>query len=153
MITRDSSNESHYRTALVDALSTLDRLSYSLSERLTSVQKRPWFSYHDSLQYWSVRFELTSIGAISDHEAVRPGPARMARVRESVQQHPGICIFLEPQFNADRIASVLQGLDYRFAELDVLGAYLEPGPDLYPQLLDDLASTMVQCLTQSQARL
>jgi zinc transport system substrate-binding protein len=55
-------------------------------------------------------------------------------------------VFTEPQFD-DRIARAFgASASIRVAELDPLGARLEPGAALYPALMRALTASLVGCL-------
>ena len=55
-------------------------------------------------------------------------------------------MFAEPQFEGRPIGMITEGADVRTGILDPLGAGLEPGPALYPALLDGLSEDLVECL-------
>jgi len=55
-------------------------------------------------------------------------------------------VLAEPQFNPGIVAIAMDGTAANSAVLDPLGSDLEPGPDLYPQLLRNLASALSGCL-------
>jgi zinc transport system substrate-binding protein len=55
-------------------------------------------------------------------------------------------VLAEPQFNPGLVATVIDGTEANTAVLDPLGSDLEPGPDLYPQLLRNLATSLAGCL-------
>ena len=56
------------------------------------------------------------------------------------------CVLAEPQFNQGLVAVVLEGTEANTGVLDPLGSNLEPGVDLYPQLLRNLATALAECL-------
>ena len=51
----------------------------------------------------------------------------------------------EPQFNPGIVSVVLDGTEANTGVIDPLGAALEPGPDLYPQLIKNMAKTFAEC--------
>lgn len=51
----------------------------------------------------------------------------------------------EPQFNPGLVETVLDGTEAKTTVIDPLGAKLEPGPDLYPQLIRNLATSLAGC--------
>ena len=55
-------------------------------------------------------------------------------------------MFTEPQQNDRLVQVVIEGSDAKTAQLDALGAKLSPGPDLYSQLLQELADSFERCL-------
>ncbi|MEO1227219.1 MAG: zinc ABC transporter substrate-binding protein, partial [Pseudomonadota bacterium] len=59
------------------------------------------------------------------------------------------CVFSEPQFEPRVVAALVEGRDVGTAELDPLGAAIEPGPDAYAALLSGMADAIVACLAES----
>ena len=55
------------------------------------------------------------------------------------------CIFSEPQFNPSIANTIAQDTGVKSAVLDPLGARLEPGKDLYFDLIKDMASSFESC--------
>ena len=74
------------------------------------------------------------------------GPARISAVRELIARTGAACVFAEPQFPADLIATVIEDSGARAATLDPLGATLQPGPELYPRMMRHLATALRACL-------
>ena len=56
------------------------------------------------------------------------------------------CVLAEPQFNPGIVATVLDGTEANTGVIDPIGAELEPGPALYPQLIRNMANTLADCL-------
>ncbi|MBI1672857.1 zinc ABC transporter substrate-binding protein, partial [Brucella abortus] len=54
--------------------------------------------------------------------------------------------FSEPQFEPKLVKTVVDGTKARTGVLDPLGAELKDGPDLYPQLIRNLANSLKDCL-------
>ena len=79
-----------------------------------------------------------------------PGAERVKReIRAQSEQHPTpyACF---PNRNSRRktIAVVTEGTDAKHGVLDPLGATLEDGPDLYFNLIRNLAKSMRDCLSR-----
>ena len=55
------------------------------------------------------------------------------------------CVLAEPQYNPGLIETVLGNTEAGTAVIDPLGAELEPGADLYPQLIRNMAATLANC--------
>jgi zinc transport system substrate-binding protein len=54
-------------------------------------------------------------------------------------------VLAEPQFKKGLVVTVLEGTDAKTSIIDPLGDALEPGPALYPQLIRNMAKTLVDC--------
>ena len=63
------------------------------------------------------------------------GPRRIEALRGAILAGRVACIFREPQFPPKLIETLEEGAPVRIGVLDPLGADLQPGPQLYPELL------------------
>ena len=142
----DPEDAAAYRANAVAGQAEIDALVAEIDATLAPVRGQSFIVFHDAYQYFENRFDFPAAGAISLSDAVRPGPARVRQIHDRVAEAGVTCVLAEPQFNPDLIATVLDGTDARSATLDPLGAGLTPGPDLYPELLRDLAGTLAGCL-------
>jgi zinc transport system substrate-binding protein len=142
----DPDNAAAYRRNAAAARAEIDALSAELSEKLEPVRGEPFIVYHDAYHYFGHRFGIEAAGAIAPTDAAPPGPARISAIRELIARTGAACVFAEPQFPADLIATVTDGTGTRAATLDPLGATLEPGPDLYTLMMRGLAAGLRGCL-------
>jgi zinc transport system substrate-binding protein len=124
----------------------LDALAARIDARLAPVRGRPFVIFHDSFHYFEHRFGIEAAGAVALGDARAPGPARIARIRSRIRALGTVCLFREPQFRSALVDTVAEGTGARIALLDPLGASLQPGPDLYPELLRGLADSLAGCL-------
>lgn len=104
--------------------------------------------YHDAFRYFQAAFSVEPLAVIADGDAVRPGAARLSKVRRLLEAHPGACVFLEPQIPARAVEAVIEGTGAKLAVLDPLGAVAEPGPGLYGAVITGIAQAMHDCLVE-----
>ena len=90
-----------------------------------------------------------SVGAVFSVDAVGPSPARLAEMRDTIHEENVVCVFVEPQLDDKLVRVATEGSDTRIGVLDPAGERLEPGPDLYPALIEGLAQALVNCLGDS----
>lgn len=117
----------------------------SISAQLEPFRAKQFIVFHDAYQYFERGFGLNAAGAISISDAAKPSPARVAEVRDVVADLKVTCVFSEPQFNSGVVATVLDGTGAGTAVLDPLGAKLEPGPQFYPALLQEIGTAIAGC--------
>lgn len=141
----DPDNAEAYRANAVAGAEEIDRVTREIVDTLSSVAETPYAVFHDGYRYFEERFGVAPVFAIATGDAVAPGPARLAALREAARDSGVTCIFSEPQFDARLIATVSEGMEVRVATLDPLGSTLEPGPTLYTDLLVAMAESMVAC--------
>lgn len=142
----DPANASVYAENGAALAERLDALAAEMEATLAPVRDRPFLVFHDAYQYLETRFDLAVAGAVTLNPAAPPGARRVAEIRERVQEVGVRCLFREPQFEP-RIAEVVaEGADVTIGVLDPLGADLEPGPDLYFDLMRRNAGALADCL-------
>ena len=102
--------------------------------------------FHDAYQYFEAAFDVPASGAISVSDASDPSPARVAEIQERVSDAGVTCVMSEPQFDPGIVEAVTDRVGLTVGVMDPLGSDLEPGPQLYPQLLRNLATALAECL-------
>ncbi|WP_240643477.1 zinc ABC transporter substrate-binding protein [Paracoccus siganidrum] len=142
----DPENAETYAANAAAGQAELDALSGQIEAALAPVRAAPFVVFHDAYQYFETRFGVTAAGSISLADASDPSPARIAEIQRKVAELGVTCAFAEPQFNPGLIDTVFRGTEARIGTMDPLGSALQPGTQLYPQLLTEMADSLVACL-------
>ena len=142
----DPANAGTYRENAEAGGAEIAALTARIAARMTPLQGRPFVVLHDAFHYFEHRFDIEAIGAIALSDARPPGPARLAEIRRLLRESEVLCVFREPQQSARMVELAAEGTAARSGMLDPLGAELEPGPDLYPALLEGIADGLEACL-------
>ena len=142
----DPDNAGAYFANAAAARQELETLSTEVNAMLDPVRGGRFIVFHDAYQYFEVDFDFPAAGAISVGDATDPSPARIAQMQERIRNEGVDCVLAEPQFNQGLVTTVLDGSDADTGVIDPLGAALEPGPTLYPQLIRNMAQTLAACL-------
>lgn len=142
----DPENADVYRRNAAEGRAEIDAATDAARALLEPVKTTNFVVFHDAYQYFENRFDLHSLGAISQSDASRPGPKRIAEIRAAALAAGVACVFSEPQFNPAMINTVFEGTPVRMAMLDPLGIDLPPGAGHYPALIRALAKDMAACL-------
>lgn len=145
----DPANAAAYAANAAEGRAELDALGQELARTIEPVRGTPFIVFHDAYHYFEHRLGLEAAGAISLGDASAPSVARLAEIRELIRQTGARCVFAEPQFPSELIDTAIEGTQARPATLDPLGATLDPGPELYPQLMRRLADGLRSCLDPS----
>ena len=121
-------------------------LDAELKARLAPVADRQFIAFHDAYGYFVGHYGLTLAGTVPLGDASAPGAARLAEIRD-LAEHGAVCIFPELQHDPKMVESIAQDTGVKQgAALDPTGSFMEPGPDLYPAMMNALADTLVACL-------
>lgn len=142
----DPAGADRYRDNGARLQARLEALDAELREMLEPVRATPYVVFHDAYHYLEERYSLTAVGSISLGDGVTPGARRLRELRALLEARGAPCVFAEPQFPARILATLAEGTAVRTGVLDPLGAQLEPGPDLYFELMWQLARNLVACL-------
>ena len=124
----------------------IDALQKDVAAELEPVRTKPYIVFHDAYQYFERRFELSAAGSITVNPEKAPGAARIREIQSKVKSLGATCVFSEPQFESALVKTVLEGTEAKTGVLDPLGADIKDGPELYPQLIRNLATSLKACL-------
>jgi len=145
----DPVNASIYQANAEAEQLRLDELEAEINAILAPVKDRPFIVFHDAYQYFEARFGLKLAGSITVTPDTLPGAARIDELKARLAELGAACVFAEPNFAPTIINAITEGSAAKSGTLDPEGGALEPGIDLYPNLLRGLATSLVECLGQS----
>lgn len=148
LVQADPDNAAVY-TANADQFSNkIQQLMPKLEDKLKSLEGKTFIMFHDAYQYFEDRFNLTAAGAIHINPE-RPSGIRHIRELREIAEESGVeCVLAEPQFNRRLVNVITEGLTTtRVSMIDPLGSKIENGPNLYFELLNNLADTFQECLS------
>jgi zinc transport system substrate-binding protein len=148
LVRTDPAHAALYRANAARRIAMLQGLDRELAATLAPVKDRPYLVFHDAYHYFEARYALKPAGAVTVAPDRPVGARRIAELRQTVASGRALCLFREPQFPPKLIETLDQDTKAHVGVLDPLGADLEPGPDLYPKLMRDLAQSLVGCLTK-----
>ena len=143
LIENDSKNASTYKSNLDKALKDIDKLTMNVMTELN--QSVSSIVFHDAYQYFEKRFNVNILGAFTVNTDVMPGAEQLAEIREIIEHDKVSCVFSEPQFNPDIIKAVAKDMNIKTGVIDPLGATLDPGKDLYFDLIRNMSASFKGC--------
>lgn len=124
----------------------LDALDAALRQRLAPLRGVRFVVFHDAYQYFERRYGLAAIGSITVSPESQPGARRVQSIRDKIRTLGARCVFREPQFEPRLVDVVVSGTAAHTGVLDPEGALLARGPELYFELMNNLADGLVRCL-------
>ncbi len=136
-------NEAKYKSNLAKALQEIDKLTIDVMTDLSSSVSS--IVFHDAYQYFEERFNVKVLGAFTVNTDVMPGAEQLAEIREIIEHDKVACVFSEPQFNPDIIKAVAKDMNIKTGVVDPLGATLDPGKDLYFNLIRNMSASFKGC--------
>lgn len=143
----DPENAETYRANAEAGQARLADLEQEISDTLAPVREVPYVVLHDAYHYFEDRFDLRPVAAVATSDAARPGAARLSGLRGEIAEAGPVCAFREPQMPLTLLETATEGQKVTFAQIDPLGATLEPGAAQYETLLRRMAQDMADCLS------
>lgn len=149
LVEADPDNAARYEANAEAVSASLDALIVEVSSELEPVRGKGYVVFHDAYQYFENRFGIAASGSITVSPEVMPGAERITEIRARVQELNAACVFAEPQFEPKLVSTVTEGTNAKAATIDPLGAELEDGPELYFQLIRNMATSIRTCLSEA----
>jgi zinc transport system substrate-binding protein len=143
LIENDAKNAAKYKDNLDKALKDIDKLTIDVMTELSNSVSS--IVFHDAYQYFEKRFNVNILGAFTVNTDVMPGAEQLAEIREIIEHDKVSCVFSEPQFNPDIIKAVAKDMNIKTGIVDPLGATLDPGKDLYFDLIRNMSASFKGC--------
>lgn len=142
----DPAHADIYRANAEAGQARLAALEADLTVELVPVRSKPYAAFHDAYRYFEERFGLSYGGSITVSPETPPGAKRLSELREDITKDGIACVFSEPQFPPDLVATVIDGTQAKTSTLDPIGWDIPAGPDQYAATLTALADAMADCL-------
>jgi zinc transport system substrate-binding protein len=142
----DPDHTATYRANAAAAAARLDTLKADISNELAPVAGRSYIASHDAYQYFERAFGLSYGGAVTAHPGRPPSAKHMLEIAQHIREAKIGCILTEPGNRPPLIERLAGQEGMALADADPLGVKLTPGPDLYGQMMHQLADTFRTCL-------
>ena len=113
---------------------------------LASGKDNGFLVYHDAYQYFEKRFNRVAVGSISLGDASKPSAKRLSELKALFGAQGISCVLTEPQYSSKIVDSVFGGFKPTIGVVDPIGIDLELGTTLYPELLENIALSIAQCV-------
>jgi zinc transport system substrate-binding protein len=142
----DPAHQAIYHTNSERMNRRLDELHLQLKTKLEPVRGVPYVVFHDAYQYFETAYGLNAVGSVTIDPERKVGVKRVREIRAKIKELHARCVFSEPQFKPQLVATIIEGTGARTGVLDPLGADLPAGPESYFQLLINLADNLLRGL-------
>ena len=143
----DPEHDALYKANAEKENTKITDLERRFQERLKPLGNKGFIVFHDAYQYFEKAFGLKAVGAISIHPENPPSAAGLIALREELKSNAAVCAFSEPQFDQRLVEVIIEGTNAKRGILDPEGAKEEPGPELYFNVMEALATSLEDCLS------
>jgi zinc transport system substrate-binding protein len=142
----DPDNADTYRQNTVNASEALVSMKFAIQDRLEPLAGKGYAVGHDAYRYLGRATGLPPSRAIAHSDGAEPAPSDIAALRDAVVSGEVQCLLLDAETNPSWADTLGEGATLHTAAVDPDGVTLEPGPGLYPLLMENLAASLESCL-------
>ena len=149
LVAADPENAEKYEANAEAVSARLDALITEVSAELEPIKGKGFIVFHDAYQYFENRFGVSAAGSITISPEVMPGAERISEIRARLQELGAACVFAEPQFEPKLVTTVIEGTQAKAGVIDPLGTAIDNGPELYFQLIRNMATSIKTCVSEA----
>lgn len=148
LIEADPANKATYQANASALDADLHALDKEIAAQVAPVADKPFVVFHDAYQYFEKRYKVRVAGSVTVSPETMPGAERLSEIHAKIAELGASCVFAEPQFEPKLINVVIEGTNAKSGTLDPEGGALTEGPELYGQLMRNLSTSIVDCLSR-----
>lgn len=126
-------------------IARLYRMEESIREELRPLRQKPMIVYHDAFQYFEKAFSLKSVGAILLKPDQTPSIKHIKTLKRLAKEKNVTCVLGTPGAHPRIATVVMSGTNAGFSVVDPLGLYQDKTPDLYFNMMHDMAKSIIEC--------
>ena len=147
-------NAEIYQRNASQLVQRLNQLDNDISKSIAGMEKPILVVYHDSYQYFEKHYGLQSVAALHDHADNRVGARSLQALFKQLDTiETGIeneseryCLLVPPaQLETGIVGQLTDDNRVQIVKTDPLGWHFEPGPDLYFNMMQELADGLSAC--------
>lgn len=143
---RDPANASTYKANEAKTLAGLNALEAEIKAELAPHEGAEIITFHDAYGYFAEAYGIDLLGSVRPSDASAPSAAMVTALKTAVEVHDVSCAFSEPGFDAALLESIASQAGLRLGHLDPSGRTLEPGMELYANMMRKMATEIATCL-------
>jgi zinc transport system substrate-binding protein len=126
-------------------ITDLYKLEEKIRTKLRPHKEKPMILYHDAFQYFEKSFFLTSVGAIQLTADKTPSVKHLTFLKKTASKSNVTCVIGMPGIHPQIATVVMNSTKAGYATVDPLGLTFESGPDLYFQIMEEMAENIANC--------
>jgi zinc transport system substrate-binding protein len=142
----DPENAETYGRNAAQASEQLLALTSRIRERLAPLAGTGYAVGHDAYRYFGRATGLPPTRAISHSDGAEPAPSDVSALRDLIVSGEVQCLLLDAETDPAWAETLGEGATLRTATVDPDGVTLDPGAELYPTLLENMAEALESCL-------
>ncbi len=135
-----------FKKNLIKLNQNLENLNADIKHQLEKYKNKPLIMYANSLEYFVKSNNLNSIGMVVSYHHQRLSINSVIKARKSIKNNNAVCLLSSIEIPKKRTYSVVENLNTKSASIDIIGFNKDKGPDLYSDLMHNIANKVEQCL-------
>lgn len=144
----DPEHAAHYDANAKKLLVQLGQLKIRTQDLLNKQYRPAYLMFHDAFQYFEHEFNLKPAQYVTTSPENISGIRHIQSLKQHIQQNNIQCIFYEPPEIPSIVNTLIDGQDIKVLPLDPVGSQLTAGPQLYFTLIEEIASSLYQCMAK-----
>ncbi len=151
LISIDPGRSHLYRRNRDKVYARMKRLDRELEYGYRGLAKGVALSYYDTQQYFEQAYALKIGESLSPSPDAEMAAADLLAARNRLLNGEFACLLLEAEMPMPNLELLTGGAEAEIGYLDSLGLAIEPGPDLYFELMAQNTTAIKQCFKRSAA--
>ncbi len=144
----DPRNSLMYQSNLDQFTARLIKTTQNIETELASIKTQPYVVFHNSWQYFLQQFKLQKPTIVGFHEELSAGIKSIKATRNEIVSKNIHCVFSDASIKAVRVDVLIEGLNVKTENIDILGLGLPLDKNSSINLLKDMGQKINNCLSQ-----
>jgi len=144
----DPEHATQYSANAKKLLVRLSQLKTRIQKQLDNQHTPRYMMFHDAFQYFEHEFRLKQAKFVTTSPENISGVRHIQNLKQFIKQKNIQCIFYEPPEIPSIIHTLVEDQAIKILPLDPIGSHLEAGPQLYFTLIEEIASSLHQCMAE-----
>ena len=135
-----------YEKNLQAFINAVNQKSEEIKQDLKSVNKTPYFVFHNSWQYFGEFFGLQKPEVLNLHEGITAGVKKIMESRQEIIKNDVHCVFSDPSVSNAKVNTLTKDLNIKTIKIDILQSRLTLDSATYLNWLESMRTDIKACL-------
>lgn len=142
----DSDKQAIYAQNLAVFNQALTTTIDKIKKELAPVKSKPYLVMHNSWQYFAHYFGLRKPEVLSLQSGIAGNVNDIRAARAKIVSEGIVCVFSEPGVNPNKVKTLIEGLNVKTTEIDVLQSGMVVNKETYINWLNTMSTKIKTCL-------
>jgi len=146
LIKNDPQNTKKYEANLASFTDSLQLASDEIAKELSSLRDKPYIVLHNSWQYFADYYGMQKPQIVNLQHSVSSSAKSITKIRKQIVSNNVRCVFSEPGNRESQVKTLIENLDIKTTEIDVLQSKLPTNESSYVDWLKTMGMDIKTCL-------